>query len=72
AQKNELFNEEIGKGQYLPWGDNMDHYMVKAFVEALIAGKPAPISGVDGLRSAEVALAGYESVKTGQPVKLQA
>lgn len=70
AQKNELFSESVGKGQYLPWGDNMDFYMVKSFVEALIEGKPAPISGVDGLRSAEVALAGYESVKTGQPVKL--
>jgi predicted dehydrogenase len=72
AQKNELFSDAVGKGQYLPWGDSMDHYMVKAFVDALIEGKPAPISGVDGLRSAEVALAGYESVKTGQPVKLHA
>lgn len=69
-QKNELYSEQVGKGQYLPWGDSMDFYMVKSFVDALIEGKPAPISGVDGLRSTEVALAGYESVKTGQPVKI--
>jgi len=55
----------------LSWGDSMDFYMIQAFVDALIAGRPAPISGVDGMRSAEVALAGYESVKTGQPVKIR-
>ncbi|MDF2722417.1 MAG: dehydrogenase, partial [Paenibacillus sp.] len=48
-----------------------DFYMVKSFVEAIIEGKPSPISGVDGMRSAEVALAGYRSVKSGQPVKLR-
>ncbi|RKN80431.1 Gfo/Idh/MocA family protein [Paenibacillus ginsengarvi] len=70
AQKNEMFSNAIGKGQYLGWGDSMDHYMVEAFVNALLEGKPAPISGLDGLRSAEVALAGYQSVKTGQPVQI--
>ncbi|CAG7652641.1 Myo-inositol 2-dehydrogenase [Paenibacillus solanacearum] len=72
AQKTEMYSNEVGKGQYLPWGDSMDHYMIESFVNALLQGKPAPISGVDGLRSAEVALAGYESVKLGQPVKLRA
>ncbi|PYI53479.1 Gfo/Idh/MocA family protein [Paenibacillus flagellatus] len=70
AQKTELYNDDAGKGQYLFWGDSMDHHMVESFVDALLSGAPAPISGVDGLRSAEVALAGYESVKLGQPVKL--
>ncbi|CAG7643779.1 Gfo/Idh/MocA family protein [Paenibacillus allorhizosphaerae] len=72
AQKTEMYSNEVGKGQYLPWGDSMDHYMIESFVNALLQGKPAPISGVDGLCSAEVALAGYESVKIGQPVKLRA
>ncbi|MEF3313513.1 Gfo/Idh/MocA family oxidoreductase [Paenibacillus sp. GYB004] len=70
AQKTELYSDDVGRGQYLYWGDSMDHYMVKSFVDALIEGKASPISGEDGLRSAEVALAGYESVKSGQPVKL--
>ncbi len=69
--KNDLYSEQSGKGLYLSWGDSMDFYMIQAFVDALIAGRPAPISGVDGMRSAEVALAGYESVKTGQPVKIR-
>jgi len=70
AQKNELFNDDIGKGRHLYWGDSMDHYMIESFVNALINGDAAPVSGVDGLRSAEIALAGYESVKLGRPVKL--
>jgi predicted dehydrogenase len=70
AQAIELYNDASGKGQLLHWGDGMDDYLVKSFVDALLRGEPVPISGEDGLRSAEVALAGYESAKLGQPVKL--
>lgn len=70
AQSNELYSDATGKGVLSFWGDSMDHYMVVAFVEALLEGKAVPISGTDGLRSAEVALAGYESVKLGQPVNI--
>lgn len=72
AQKNELYSVEVGRGQYLSWADNMDFHMIRSFVQALLEDKPAPVSGVDGLRSTEVALAGYASVKSGQPVKLHA
>lgn len=68
AQSNEVYSDARGKGVWSYWGDNMDHYMIKGFVNALIAGNPVPITGLDGLRSAEVALAGYRSLKTGQPV----
>ncbi|GBG06878.1 gfo/Idh/MocA family oxidoreductase [Paenibacillus agaridevorans] len=70
AQKNELFSDDIGKGIYSFWGDVSDKYMVKGFVDALLHDKPVPINGLDGLRSAEVALAGYRSVKLGQPVPI--
>jgi predicted dehydrogenase len=70
AQKNDLYSDDIGKGQHLFWGDSMDLKMIESFVNALLEGAPAPVSGIDGLRSAEVALAGYESVRLGRPVKL--
>ncbi|TVY11741.1 Gfo/Idh/MocA family protein [Paenibacillus cremeus] len=70
AQNNEVYSDATGKGVWSFWGDDMDHYMIQAFVQALISEQPVPISGLDGLRSAEVALAGYESVKQGQPVQL--
>ncbi|MNI11173.1 1,5-anhydro-D-fructose reductase [compost metagenome] len=70
AQKNELYSDDNGKGIWSFWGDNMDQYLVKAFVHAIINDMPVPITGEDGLRSAEVALAGYTSMKLGQPVLL--
>ncbi|MEC0232385.1 Gfo/Idh/MocA family protein [Paenibacillus alba] len=70
AQKNELYSSAAGKGQWDYWGDNMDAYMIQAFVQALLSGEAVPISGEDGLRSAAVALAGYRSIQEGQPVLL--
>ncbi|OPH56418.1 dehydrogenase [Paenibacillus ferrarius] len=70
AQKNELYSSAAGKGQWDYWGDNMDAYMIQAFVRALLSGEAVPISGEDGLRSAAVALAGYRSIQEGQPVLL--
>jgi predicted dehydrogenase len=71
GQINELYSQEVGAGQWTYWGDNMDSYLVKAFVEAIRLGEPVPISGEDGLRSAAVALAGYRSLETGQPVRIR-
>ncbi|CAN7323408.1 Gfo/Idh/MocA family protein [Paenibacillus sp. LjRoot56] len=70
AQKNELYSLDNGKGQWNFWGDSMDAYLVKAFVQALLNGEQVPITGEDGLRSTVVALAGYKSVALGQPVVL--
>lgn len=71
GQVNELYSQEAGTGQWSYWGDNMDLYLVRAFVQAIRQGSPVPISGEDGLRSAAVALAGYQSLETGQPVKVR-
>lgn len=70
AQKNDLYSNEAGKGVYSFWGDDMDFYMVQDFVKALVRGEQVPITGEDGLRSTQVALAAYESAKLGQPVAL--
>ncbi len=43
---------------------------LQAFLEALRAGEPMPISGLDGQRAVEIADACYESAQTGQPVTL--
>lgn len=70
AQSNELFSDDNGKGTWEFWGDSMDDLMIQSFVDALLSGSPVPITGEDGLRSAEVALAGYRSAALGQPVQL--
>lgn len=71
GQINELYSQENGIGQWNYWGDNMDLYLVRAFVQAIRQGERVPISGEDGLRSAAVALAGYQSLETGQPVRIR-
>ncbi|MZQ83221.1 gfo/Idh/MocA family oxidoreductase [Paenibacillus sp. 5J-6] len=70
AQKNDLFSDAVGKGQYTFWGDDMDAYMIRDFVKALLQGEPVPVTGEDGLKAAQVALAAYESAKLGQPVAM--
>ncbi|SDX67028.1 Gfo/Idh/MocA family protein [Paenibacillus sp. CF384] len=71
AQKNDLYSEETGKGEWTYWGDSMDDLLVKSFVHALLNGEQVPITGEDGLRSTIVALAGYKSAANGQPVSLE-
>jgi myo-inositol 2-dehydrogenase / D-chiro-inositol 1-dehydrogenase len=70
AQKNELYSAEVGKGSWQYWGDPMDAHMVRDFVRAVLDDAAVPISGEDGLRSAKVALAGYQSIAAKQPVQL--
>ncbi|WP_163854129.1 Gfo/Idh/MocA family protein [Paenibacillus elgii] len=70
AQKNDVYSVQAGKGEWSYWGDNMDEYLVRSFVEALLHGKPVPITGEDGMKAAAVALAAYESAAQGQPVRL--
>ncbi|RJX38134.1 gfo/Idh/MocA family oxidoreductase [Paenibacillus pinisoli] len=72
AQVNEVYSQQDGLGQWNYWGDNMDLHLIRSFVEAIRSGTPVPITGLDGLRSAAVALAGYQSIQEGQPVKLNA
>jgi predicted dehydrogenase len=41
---------------------------LRLFVEALLAGLPVPITTAEGRRNVAIALAAYESARTGQPV----
>lgn len=70
AQYNEVYNDDNMRAQWSYWGDNMDEYLVKDFVRALKEGDNMPITGEDGFKSAQVALAAYESIRRGETVKL--
>ncbi len=49
------------------FGTDLDALMVDDFVRACLDDRPVRVSGEDGMQAARVALAGYESVRTGQP-----
>jgi predicted dehydrogenase len=54
------------------FGADANLEVVRHFVRCVREGEQLPpaASGVDGLRALEIALAGYESARTGQPVML--
>lgn len=55
---------------YEYWGDNTDLGLVESFMNSIRDGKPVEITGEDGAKALEVALAAYESAKTGKAVEL--
>lgn len=67
AQNLVHYSGDTDAVRWVHWGDNIDLRMVEAFAHSVRSGEPVPISGLDGLRAVEVALAAYDSVRTGQP-----
>lgn len=61
------YDDTAGRTRLLGWGDDLTARMVADFVDAIIAGRPVPISGEDGLRALEVAIAAYRSSDSGRP-----
>ncbi|MBM7565843.1 Gfo/Idh/MocA family protein [Paenibacillus sacheonensis] len=54
------------------WGDNPDQGLIDHFVSCVISGNPVSVTGTDGLRALEVALAAYKSAELKTPVFLNA
>lgn len=54
----------------VPFGIDIDQSMIECFLRSIRAGTTSPpgATGIDGVRAVEIALAGYESARTGQPV----
>jgi len=68
AQNLVLYSDKSNSVSWQNWGGNMDDGLVAAFAKAVAEGSPVPITGEDGLRAAEVAIAAYRSAVIGQPV----
>ncbi|MCD6508268.1 Gfo/Idh/MocA family oxidoreductase [Candidatus Poribacteria bacterium] len=71
AQDFDLYNDKVMKAQWIYWGDNMDMGLISDFIESIEEDRPFMITGEDGLRALEVALAAYRSAETHEPVKLR-
>ena len=52
------------------FGTDLDALMVDDFVQACIHDREPTVTGFDGMQAARVALAGYASIKLGQPAEL--
>lgn len=70
AQHSTWYNDESGKVRNLSWGDNPDLRLVQGFVDSIRLDKQPLVTGWDGLRAMEVALAAYASAAAKKPVRL--
>ncbi|MFC0472545.1 Gfo/Idh/MocA family protein [Halalkalibacter kiskunsagensis] len=68
AQKTDVYSNDGAQWDY--WGDNMDSALVADFISSVRQGKSPSITGEDGLKALEVAVAAYESSKQKEPVIL--
>lgn len=63
-------SEQVGKTRWQGWGSNMDQGLINDFIGMIREDRAPSITGEDGLRAMEVALAAYRSAETGKPVQL--
>lgn len=69
-QNLQVSSDAAGKTSWVHWGSNSDEGLVADFVSMIREDREPSVSGEDGLRALEVALAAYESARRGQPVQL--
>ncbi len=70
AQHIAVSSDKTGKTQWAGWGSNADAALLADFVGMIREDRQPSITGYDGLKALEVALAAYESARTGKPIKI--
>ena len=70
AQHLTLHSESTGRTTHLPWTDSYDDGLIEDFVQCIREDREPSISGDDGMKAMQVALAAYESARARRPVRL--
>ena len=70
AQNLTVYSDATQRPVWTSWGSDANRGMLEDFVAAVRDDRPPSVSGNDGLRAVEAVMAAYESVRTGQPVRL--
>jgi predicted dehydrogenase len=65
-----LYGRDNAKPTWGFWGSDVNQAMIEEFVAAIREKRPPKVSGYDGYKALEIALAAYQSAQTGQPVRL--
>ena len=65
-----FYGKDKRKGEWISWGDNMDEGLINSFLQTVREGKTPSVTGEDGLKALEVALAAYRSAETQTTVTL--
>lgn len=67
----QVYRPDIQRPVWYWWGSDEDQFMIEDFLASIREGRAPRVTGEDGLRAVEIALAAYRSAETGQPVKLE-
>ena len=70
SQNMTVSSNKVGQTKLEGWGSNADLGLIRDFVGMIREGREPFITGYDGLKSMEVALAAYESARTKRPVTI--
>jgi predicted dehydrogenase len=70
SQNLNIYNQSQSSNWWAYWGSDANQAMVDEFVAAVREQRTPLVTGEDGYRALEVALAAYKSAEIGQPVKL--
>jgi predicted dehydrogenase len=70
SQNLALYSDQTGKGQWVHWGSNADLGLIRDFADMIATNREPFITGYDGLKALEVALAAYRSAEWSEPVSL--
>lgn len=65
-----LTSAPANKTEWVGWGSDADLGLVRDFLETVQTGRDPTITGTDGLKALEVALAAYRSAEEKQPVAI--
>jgi len=70
-QNLNVYRHDWQRSNWAYWGSDMNHAMVREFASAISVNRPPLVTGLDGLRAVEAALAAYESDRTGKTVEVK-
>jgi predicted dehydrogenase len=69
-QQMHVYDDRRMRHEAFALGDNLDQLMIQEFVNAIVEKREPCVTGTDGLRALEVALAAYRAGKERRPVPL--
>lgn len=64
------YDDRARETRLVPWGEDLTRRMLAGFADAVLEGRPVPVTGEDGLRALEVALAAYRSAELGRAIRI--
>jgi UDP-N-acetylglucosamine 3-dehydrogenase len=69
-QRLDHYSDENMSYGWEGWGSNIDMGLIRDWVDCLDSDREPSITGEDGLRALEVALAAYRSIAGGKPERV--